>query len=86
MSTSGFVRDVEHHLRSRGPTQDELDLFLLGQIVPPHPIPRCAADCRECWGTGLVCQCHGFAASYRHARHLPFERCRLSRPIEGRRT
>lgn len=73
------VRAELHRLGSGAVTQDELDVFLLGGTIPPRPIPQPDPDCRDCWGEGRVCGCHGFAASYAHGRTKPLERCRCVR-------
>lgn len=76
-----FVKDVERHLgylrQQEGlPTQDELDIFLLGGTVPAHPLKFGPADidCSACWGRGTTCVCHGQGA----CRSSNRERCKCT--------
>lgn len=62
-----FVNAVRSHLDflnlNEGlPTQDELDIFLLGGTVPPHPVRFPDPNCSACWGRGTTCVCHGQGA------------------------
>lgn len=41
-----------------------LDVFLLGGTVPAVPIPKPDPDCKDCWGYGKVCPCHGVVAAH----------------------
>lgn len=64
-----FVMDIKftldwYALSDGLPTQDELDIFLLGGTVPPHPIPQPDPNCNDCWGFGKVCPCHGVCAGH----------------------
>lgn len=64
-----FATEVLFHLdrfseESRLPTQDELDVFLLGGTVPAVPIPQPDPECRNCWGFGKVCPCHGVCGAH----------------------
>lgn len=53
------------------PTQDELDVFLLGGIVPAQPVRFPDPACSACWGRGTTCVCHGQGA----CRSSNRERC-----------
>lgn len=44
------------------PTQDELDVFLLGGTVPAQPVRFPDLSCSACWGRGTTCVCHGQGA------------------------
>lgn len=77
-TTHPFVTEVRRLLneRAESPTQDELDLFLLGQVVPAHPIPKPDPACEDCRGEGWVCTCHGLQASFARSDHAArLERC-----------
>lgn len=72
---AAFLTGVKAALSERSlPTQDELDVFLLGGTVPPHPIPQPDPACTDCSGYGRVCKCHGFAPWYRHCA-VGYEKC-----------
>lgn len=64
-----FVAEVAHRLRHPDERlrQDQLDVLLMGGSVS-EPIRYPNPDCRDCWGEGYVCSCHGFAWSYSNGR------------------
>lgn len=62
-----FIREIKFevdwsYLNDGLPTQDELDIFLLGGTVPPQPVRFPDISCSACWGRGTTCVCHGQGA------------------------
>lgn len=62
-----FVKEIKFNLdwfplEDGLPTQDELDIFLLGGTVPPYPVRFPDPNCSACWGRGTTCVCHGQGA------------------------
>lgn len=61
-----YVDEVWHALTriDEREYQDQLDVLLLGGTVPATPIPQPDPECRDCWGYGKVCPCHGVCAAH----------------------
>lgn len=65
-----FVAEVARLLRQPNIDReiDMLTAMSMGATIPAEPIRVPDPECRECWGSGWICSCHGFAWSYSNTR------------------